>query len=306
MRVFITGATGFIGAALTSLLATRDIEVAILISPNSRFERLSAVKGIEKVTRIEGRLADLAVWRNQLANFKPDVCFHLAWYAEPGKYLDAPENVPMLQYSLELLHTLIEVQCGQVVMAGTCAEYDTNQGYLREDSPTKPGTIYAASKLALCTVSQFMASAAGINLAWARLFYLFGPYEDKRRLVPALIHTLRRGEHFPATAGKQVRDYLHVAEVASALWTLGTHRANGIFNVCSGQPITLRQLMETIANLMERPNLIDFGDLPYRAWEPMFVCGASTKLQELGWSPRYTLAEGLADTIKWWACQPDR
>ncbi len=304
MRVFITGATGFVGAALTALLATLDIEVAMLIAPTSRFDRLSAVQGIEKVTKIEGRLSNVALWRDKLAAFKPDVCFHLAWYAEPGKYLDSPENVPLLQYSLELLQALIQVGCGQIVIAGTCAEYDTDLGYLREDGPTKPGTIYAASKLALCTVSQFMAAAAGIHLVWARLFYLYGPYEDQRRLVPALIRTVQRGEHFAATAGQQVRDYLHVADVAAALWTLGAHPANGIFNICSGQPITMRQLMETLANLMERSGLIDFGKVPYRPWEPMFVCGANTKLQQLGWSPRYTLIEGLADTIKWWAWQP--
>jgi UDP-glucose 4-epimerase len=145
----------------------------------------------------------------------------------------------------------------------------------------------------MCLIGQHMAAAAGINFAWGRLFYLYGEQEDSRRLVPALIQSLRQGKPFEATAGEQVRDYLYTADVATALVTLARQNAQGIYNIASGVPITMRHLMETIGDVVGDKDLIRFGAIPYRQWEPMFICGDNQKLKSLGWSPRYTLRQGL-------------
>lgn len=291
MRVLLTGASGFIGAAVMRLLLKQGIETAALVSTGKPLNRLQDLEG--QYVRIEGRLADIPTLRPQLEAFHPDACIHLAWYAEPGKYLYAPDNVPVMQQSLTLLQTLIEIGCQQFVGVGTCAEYDTDIGFLREDSPTKPATIYAACKLSTGLIGQHMAAAAGIKFAWGRLFYLFGEHEDLRRLVPALIKSLRQGKPFDATAGEQVRDYLHVDDVASALITMAQQNADGVYNIASGVPITMRQLMENIGDIVGAKDLIHFGAIPYRQWEPMFICGDNHKLKSLGWSPHYTLREGL-------------
>ncbi len=296
MRVFVTGASGFIGAAVMRLLLEQGVETAALVKPRKPLDRLHNVDG--QYVRIEGRLADIASLRPQIEAFRPDTCIHLAWYAEPGKYLYSPENVPIMQQSLTLLQTLIEVGCKQFVGVGTCAEYDTDIGFLREDGLTNPATIYAACKLSTCLIGQHMAAAAGVNFAWGRLFYLYGEQEDSRRLVPALIQSLRAGKPFEATAGEQVRDYLHTTDVASALITLAQQKAQGIYNIASGIPITMRNLMETIGDVVGGKDLIRFGAIPYRQWEPMFICGDNHKLKALGWSPRYTLRQGLEHTIE--------
>jgi dTDP-6-deoxy-L-talose 4-dehydrogenase (NAD+) len=295
MRVLVTGASGFVGAAVMRLLLEQGVETAALVSPGKPADLLRAFDG--RFTRVEGRLADLPVLRPQLEAFKPDACIHLAWYAEPGKYLYAPENVPVMQQSLAFLQTLIDIGCQQFVGVGTCAEYDTDVGFLREDGPTKPATIYAACKLSMCLIGQYMAAASGVNFAWARLFYLFGEHEDTRRLVPGLIQSLRQQKSFDVTAGEQVRDYLHVSDVAAALVTLAEQKAQGIYNIASGTPITMRHLMETIGDIVGGKDLIRFGAIPYRQWEPMFICGDNHKLKALGWFPRYTLREGLEKVV---------
>lgn len=291
MRILVTGARGFVGAAVMRTLLEQGVETAALVSPGKPAERLHDFEG--QFTRIEGRLGDVPALRPELEAFKPDACIHLAWYAEPGKYLYAPENVPVMQQSLTFLQTLIDIGCQQFVGVGTCAEYDTDVGFLREDGPTKPATIYAACKLSMCLIGQHMAEAAGVNFAWGRLLYLYGEQEDSRRLVPALIQSLRAQKPFDATAGEQVRDYLHVSDVASALVTLAQQKAQGVFNISSGTPITMRQLMETIGEIVGGRDLIRFGAIPYRQWEPMFICGDNRMLKSLGWSPRSSLREGL-------------
>lgn len=303
-RVLVTGASGFVGSHVARALLQSGCEVAALVRPTSSLRRLEDVA--EDLILIRCELADAAAVRAALADWRPEACIHLAWYAEPGKYLTSPENIPALTASLGLLDELIRAGCGYVVMAGTCAEYDTDRGFLREDGPTKPATLYAATKLSLNLIAQQVASAAGIGFAWARLFYLYGPHEDERRLVPALIRALSQGTLFPATAGEQVRDYLHVEDVAAALRALAERRVGGTVNVASGVPVTMRQVMETIGDIVGGADLIRFGALPYRDWEPRFICGDNRRLRdEAGWAPRYpTLRAGLAQTVGWWKAQP--
>lgn len=301
MRVFITGASGFIGSHTVRALLEGGHEVAALAFPDDPMGRLADLEGRYAVLR--GDLAELPPVRAALADWRPEACIHLAWYAEPGKYLHSPENLPALANSLNLLQALIEMECRQVVMVGTCAEYDTDAGFLREEGPTRPETIYAATKLSLSLVGRQMAAAAGTRFAWGRVFYLYGPREDERRVVPALIRSLTRGQAFPATLGEQVRDYLHVADIAAGLRALVEQGADGIFNISSGVPVTMRQLMETAGEIVGRPELIRFGEVPYRDWEPPFICGDSRKLRALGWKPRYDLKEGLASVVEWWRRQ---
>jgi len=301
MRILVTGAAGFIGSHVVRGLLHSGHEVTALVRSTAPAPRLGGIEG--RLTFIRASLDDTTLG-TALLRWQPERCIHLAWYAKPGKYLDAPANVGCLEDSLRLLETLAAVGCRHVVMAGTCAEYDTDLGYLREDAPTRPRTLYAASKLALSLVATARAAQLGVGLAWARLFYLYGPREDPRRLVPGVITALLEGKPFDASRGRQVRDYLHVADVAAAFCALTEQGADGIFNVCSAEPVTMLQVMGAIGDILGRRELIHFGAVPYRPWDPAFVCGDNRRLRtETSWEPRHPLQEGLAATIQWWKAQ---
>jgi nucleoside-diphosphate-sugar epimerase len=295
LRVVVTGASGFIGAQVTKILLDRNHQVTLLIMPGDPMIRLQHVQN--RFETITARLEDTKLLEKSISRFKPEACIHLAWYAEPGKYLDSAQNIQSLASSLSLLQTLIKGGCRQIVAAGTCFEYDTNFGYLHEDTPARPASLYAAAKLACCLIGRQLAVQAKISFAWGRIFYPYGPQEDQRRLVPAAIKALKQGNPFPASRGDQVRDYIHVADVAAAFCTLMEKRADGVFNISTGFPVSIRQLLETIGKLLNRGDLIQLGALPYRNWEPPFICGDNTRLRNLGWKPFYSLPDGLSDTI---------
>ena len=299
MTVLVTGATGFVGSHVVRSLVASGTDVAILVRAGASRQRLDGV--VERVQVLEGDLADGVAVERLLEGVRPEACIHAAWYAEPGKYLDSPQNLDSLRSSLDLIERLANAGCKHVVGVGTCFEYAMQDTPLTEDSPTGPFTLYAAAKLAFYLVAAQRAEQLGMGLAWGRLFYLYGPYEDERRLVPAAIKALRSGREFPATTGEQVRDYLHVEDVAAGLCAMSHHRLSGVFNVSSCEPVTIAGLMRTLGELLGRPELIRLGALPPRDWDPAYVCGDNQRLRtEAHWSPRYSLRDGLAQTIEWW------
>ncbi len=296
MKVFVTGASGFIGAHVTRTLLSRNHSVVVLAMPNDPMARLQGLR--DNINTIHGTLEDTSLLEKSIESFQPDACIHLAWYTEPGKYLHNEKNIQSLTSSLSLFETLFKSGCRQIVAAGTCFEYDTDFGYLHENTPARPASLYAAAKLSCSLLGSQLAAQAGVHFAWGRIFYPYGPQEDQRRLVPAAISALKQGVSFPASFGDQIRDYIHVADVASAFCTLIEKQAAGIFNISSGVPVTIRHLLEMIGQLINRNDLIQLGALPYRNWEPPFICGDNTRLRTLGWNPCYSLKEGLLETIR--------
>lgn len=304
MRVLLTGTAGFIGSHVARGLTAAGVEVVGVVRPGSDTRRLEGLADGFSLLSLD--LADTDALRLNLTRWQPDVCVHLAWYAVPGKYLTAPENIESMRLSLGLLEELARAECGHLVAVGTCAEYDTHVGgVLREDSPIRPATLYASCKLSTQLVGQQRAAQLGMGFAWARIFYLYGPFENEQRMVPSLIRTLRDGKGFAASSGTQIRDYLHVSDVAAALAALAANRSTGTFNVCSGEPVTVARIMTALGEMIGRPELIRLGALPDRDWEPKYICGDSSRLREAtGWSPRFGLEDGLQNTFDWWMQMP--
>ena len=301
-QVLVTGGAGFIGSHLVRDLVTQGHDVAMLVRPTTSLHPLGDLAG--SVRLVEGELADPAQVLAALAPWKPEACAHLAWFGDPRTYLSSPENLTELVASLAFISGLLEAGCDRVLVTGTCAEYEPSDAPLTERSLTGPRTLYAAAKLSLLMLSSQLAAQSGARLAWARIFHLYGPFEHEARLVPALIRSLLAGREFAATAGDQVRDYTHVADVASALRLLLESGADGAFNVCSGTPTTVKSLITTAAEIIGRPELVRFGAVASRAWDPPVLCGDNGHLvQRTGWQPAYQLQDGLEQTIAWWAAQ---
>lgn len=243
--------------------------------------------------RIRDLEPSLRLWEGGLdcVPVEADVTIHLAWYAVPGKYLTAPENRECLEGSRRLLGKVR----GRAVFAGTCFEHDLGLGVLREDSPTKPATLYAECKDALRREVERRPDSA-----WVRFFYQYGPWEDERRLMPAVMTAQLRGEPSKVTPGEQRLDYLHVEDVASAVCSVAESRLEGCVNIGSGAAPSVKEIVTKIAALGGRPDLIQWGAYPQKPGDPMLIQCDNGRLRSTGWSPRYTLDEGLRHTFEWW------
>lgn len=299
MKVLVTGIGGFVGSFFARLLMNQGYDVHGIVRTTTDLWRIQDI--LSSIHLFSADLQDYSRINTYLKELKPDWCIHLAWYAVPGKYLQSSENLNSLQASLNLVSQLAQLGCQRFIGVGTCFEYDFSFGYLSESSPTKPLTLYAATKVALATTLSQLSAMTKMETVWVRLFYQYGEQENANRLIPAIICSLLKDEEVKTTKGEQIRDFLHIEDVASALLEISQSKLTGIVNIGSGQPITVREIALKVGEILNKTHLINFGALPYRANDPMFICANNFLLKEkTNWQIQYDWVTGLTQTIDWY------
>jgi nucleoside-diphosphate-sugar epimerase len=297
MRVIVTGAGGFIGSHVVRASLEQGHQVLAAVRKEGSRLRLAALA--DRIETVELCLEDRDEVARTVEHFEPDAIVHAAWYARPADYLHSSENLSSLATTLRLFDTLYWLGPHRVVGVGTCLEYSPGATACAESAPTDPRTLYASCKLGAWLVGRARARQSEGRLTWARLFHVYGPGESPERLIPAAARALRQGRAFLASPGMQVRDPIHVADVATALLCLAERGDSGVYNVCVGRPFTLRETLETVAALEGIEGHLVFGARPYADGEVMSVVGDPTKLRALGWQPRFPeLRAGLKDTLR--------
>lgn len=217
---------------------------------------------------------------------------HLAWYAEHGKYWSSPLNLRWLEASLRLVEAFCEASGEQVVAAGTCAEYDWSHGYCREDiTPLAPATLYGAAKDATRRVVAAVCGNHKVPFAWGRIFLPYGKGEDSRRLVPALIEVFQGKRQPFGVNALSYRDFLHVEDVARGFVQLLNSEAVGNFNISSGQPTRIAEVVRLIAHALDGDPGVVLDLSTDRPGEPEMLIGENTKLKALGWRPLHVTAD---------------
>jgi nucleoside-diphosphate-sugar epimerase len=292
----VTGAAGFVGSRVTRALVAAGVDVHAVVraGPGARLEDVDV-----RVERCD--LTDPAAVAALVARVEPEACIHCAWIATPGEYLTSPANSAHELVAESLTRSLVEHGCARLVGVGTCFEYEPSDTALSETSPLGPTTPYAHAKVAASERMSAATEGSATSLAWARLFYLYGPGEDPRRLVPSVVLALLGGERARTTPGEQRRDFLHIDDVAGALIAVAQSDVAGAVNIGSGRAVSVREIVETLGAITGRPDLVELGALPYAEGDPMLVEADNRRLtEECGFTPKWPLAEGLRDTVRWW------
>lgn len=295
-RVVVTGATGFVGRPTVLALQARGFEVhgigrrAVNVSPGVVAHAIDLLD------------PDPTELRRVLGELRPSHLLHLAWDVTPGRFWHAPENLEWVSASLHLYRAFAAAGGTRLLVAGTCAEYDWRVGQLDEHTaPVKPDTLYGVSKDALHRILAAAAVRDGISLAWGRLFFLYGPHEASNRLVPDIAQALLRGEPALCGPGTAERDFMHVSDVGGALAAVLDSAHVGPINIATGTCVPIRTIVETLAALAGRPDLPRLGARPAPKDEPPRLATTATPLRhDLGFTPQFSLRDGLADTLAWW------
>lgn len=290
MKVILTGASGFIGQHVLAQLRAQGCDIVLL--------GRSRPAGAEDLPWLAVDLLDGHGLSAMLHEARASHLLHLAWYAEYGKYWNSPLNLRWVDSTLRLLQAFTEQGGRHVVVAGTCAEYDwlgSNHSLLDEvNTPLVPASLYGAAKDATRRLAQTWCQSQGVTLAWGHVFFPFGLGEARQRMLPSLIEVLC-GRAVPFGINAQAwRGMLPVQDAAQALVHLLLQGCSGRYNICSGQPVQLGDVLRTIALLCGADPQPVFALATARSGDPLYLIGDNKKLLATGWCPKLTLEQGLS------------
>lgn len=295
--VLLTGANGFIGKVTIPLLLEKGYVVHAVTSKT----RVSKSK--DNLIWHEVDLLDLVKTENLLGEVEPSHLLHLAWYVEHGKFWNAEENLDWLKSSINLVQQFVRYGGKRIVVAGTCFEYDFTENMPLTEYKTalRPNTLYGVTKYSLYLALEKFTSISNISFAWGRIFLLFGANESPNRLVPSVIRALLRNEKTKTSHGNQIRDFLSVEEVVEAFVALLESDVCGAVNIASGKGIKIREVVEEIAEIIGKPELLRIGALPAPADEPLEIVADITRLrEEVRFKKDFNLRGRLEETIDYW------
>jgi nucleoside-diphosphate-sugar epimerase len=273
VKVAVSGATGFIGRHVVAALESAGHEPTLWVRPSS-----SPSNSRHRVVRID--IENPPDRPFELLG-RPEALIHLAWGGLPN-YASLHHFERELPAHYAILKRLVEEGLSTLVVAGTCFEYGMQSGPLDEARAAAPANPYALAKDALRRQLQQLQRHRPFSLTWARLFYLHGDGQAASALLPQLHEAVAAGlPSFAMSGGEQLRDYLAVEQAADHLVALaGKRREHGIVNVCSGQPVSIRALVERWIAANDWSIGLDLGRHPYSEHEPMAFWGDARKLKQ--------------------------
>jgi nucleoside-diphosphate-sugar epimerase len=245
---------------------------------------------------------DRAAMQRPLGEHRPTALLHLAWMVEPGKLIADPSNINWVATSLDLIRAFRDCGGERCAISGSCYEYDWRYGYCVDGvTPCEPDTLYGTAKDSLRRAFLSYCGVSGLSGSWGRAFFMYGPRENPARLVSSVVLSLLKGVEAKSSHGLQVRDYLHIQDVADGLVALIDSDAQGAYNIASGVSTTIREIVEQLGALTGRSDLLKIGALPARANDAPLVLGDGRRMfNDTGWRPKLSLNAGLSSTIEWW------
>lgn len=278
IKVLLTGANGFIGSHVAEELLRQGYSLAALRRLGSDIKHCGSFS--EQVKWINW---DQEGWQDKVRDFSPEVIIHIAWSGvDAGSRNNWSRQLENLLLQQQLLDIALALGIKRFIALGSQAEYGTLNACVDESFPAKPNTAYGAAKLATLEVLRSFCDLNGIRWYWFRLFSCFGEREAENWLIPATIRKMRNGENLDFTGGEQRYAYLYVGEVAKTIVAAVTTAVEpGVYNLSSPQTITIRELLEKIKTCVHTESRMNFGALPYRPSQSMWMQGDMAKTNRI-------------------------
>ncbi len=290
--VFLTGATGFIGRRLVSMLLDARCEVAALVHPEETYPLPPEVR------TFVGDVTDGVAVGRAVESVQPAGIVHLAAIGTANIGLPMRDacrgNVDGVIALLEATRRVATVR--RVVMIGTSYEY----GARRSDDALDPFNPYSASKVAAWAFARAAYNSWKTPLVWVRPFQVYGPGQHRKALIPSAIYAALHDADFPMTGGEQQRDFVYVDDVARGLIAAlrAPHVEGRALDLGTGTLYRVLDVVERIWALTQSRGRIQAGALSYRPGEVSAIPANAHRTRMLtGWEAAVKLDEGLRLTI---------
>jgi dolichol-phosphate mannosyltransferase len=308
-RAVVTGGSGFIGANLVRRFLSMGWQVDMLLRPGFTTWRIPAQQTLLSTNVVD--LTQAAPVEALLHQLRPRYVFHLAVHGAYSWQTDATEIADTNVLTTRTL-AFASVKAGveAFVHTGSSLEYGRKSHAPAEDEPIDPEGVYATSKAAATAFCRDLARQSGMRMPTLRLYSVYGPWEEPRRLVPSLLLHAMAGRWPPLANPKTARDFVWVEDVIDAL-ILAARRPladrGAIFNIGTGRQTTLSEIVEVVGDLTGLAAKPNWQTMPDRDWDTeVWRADTTHAATELGWTAQTTLRIGLIRTLQQFRKDKDR
>lgn len=295
--ILVTGASGFIGNHLCQRLLAEGGKIHG-VSRQRRHRNLS------DITWWRGDLAESTFTRKLIETVRPEVIFHLASHVVGHRELHAvqPTFQANLHAAVNLLTTASEIGSKRIILVGSQEEPEASQS-----SYAVPASPYAAAKWAASAYARMCHALYQTPVTIARVFMVYGPgQKDTKKLIPYTILSLLDHIAPQLTSGERPVDWIYVQDVIDALVVLAqSEELDGrTVDLGTGSLVTVREVVEHIADLMEADTWPQFGSVADRPMEQIRKADRQETFNLTGWQAQTSIRDGLASTIQWYRENP--
>lgn len=303
----VTGASGFIGANLVRRLISDGYPVHAFVRPHSDLWRLREVQDHCHIYQVD--MSDRSHVNKLVSTVRPDWIFHLA---ASGAYSWQTDIFEMMSSNIigtyNLVESCLENGFDALVNTGSSSEYGFKDHPPSEDETLKPNSYYAVTKASQTMYCQYVARGREANISTLRLYSVYGPFEDPRRLVPQLITKGLNGELPDLVHASVARDFIYVDDVVNAYLLAAekcTDELGAVYNVGSGKQTSMREIVDITCNLLSITEMPRWGSKENRIWDTdVWVSNPNKLVHKLGFQTKYSLEGGIEATINWFKNNP--
>ena len=293
------------GHHVAKMLLDRNADVTLLIQPHENTWRLESIGS--NVNIVKAKLTNREETKAAVQEVRPEVMIHLAGWMERRRDLSILDDqldhhvASTINFIIAANHKVTKL----IINTGTSEEYGEQPDPFVETLPVDPVSPYSATKAAATAMATYLSKAIGIPVVTMRPFITYGPAQLHDTLIPFLIKGILQKKTVELTEGFQYRDFIFVDDLVScylaAIEKAEVFAGPEIFNVGSGQKTSVRDVIETIADLLDGRDYLNIGARPMRDGEVLSMIADIEKSKKLlGWRPKVSLRDGLRKTVDWW------
>jgi nucleoside-diphosphate-sugar epimerase len=306
-RVVITGATGFVGANLAERLVHDGHSVYLLLREGSQSWRIEHL--LPHLRPVVVNLLDRQGLKEALKPIRPDWIFHLAAY---GAYAWQEDLDTALQTNflgtINLVEACREIEFEAFINTGSSSEYGLKGYAPSEDDFLNPNSYYAVTKASATLFCGYIAQSFNLPIYTLRLYSVYGPYEDPRRLIPTLILKGLESALPPLVHPEVARDFIFTEDVNNACMLVASRARmlpfGSIYNVGTGRQTTLRNIVELTRRIFDISSEPQWSTMEGRSWDTNIWVANNSKLRATGWKQEYEFEDGYSQTIAWFRNNP--
>jgi nucleoside-diphosphate-sugar epimerase len=259
MRILITGSNGIIGSqVLDALINDSNSYEIFVINRSIPKDKLKFQKNNIKYYEVNLIEIDKIDIDKLIGQIKPEIFIHLAWNTDHNDYLTSESNLLWEYVTINLINSFYTFGGRKFIGTGTSLEYDWTGGpiiKLNEFTSNLSGSnwLYGQSKL---RIYRYLQSLKNIEYVWCRIFFVFGPNQDKTRLLPRILNSYYYSNNPIALNLNLKRDYISTFEIAKQLLMVMNINYSGAVNICSGYSIELKLFVDITSRILKLPTNI--------------------------------------------------